>query len=468
MKNTLNIIKKILTNETFEETTIEQIIAENPRLFKFVKNPSLGLQIIGVKLLGSNIQYIEEQNQILQRIAIDEDIENIRYIKHPTAEIEEFVVKNYPEAISLIENPREISILTACNYPELFKDIKNKSAYTCEYAVKKNAENIQYVKSPSIDLQRIAYNINPKLLSKVDTPDSGLIMEIIPSNPMIVKDINASMIHYKMAIKYDPRVILYLSDDLIKELLPYTKNVIRQLIPNIDNYTEEDVRAYPISILALDSHPKYREFIEIAFDEEYELIKILHDEVTDEKLPYILANYGWFLKYLPESKHTDMNILLALSNGQEYVLEYVKNPGHVIQKYAVEEDVNSLRFIEKPYKDVIDIAISKSPFAIRHLKNASEFICTKAIRKDANCIQFIEHQTERMQKIALNANVMSAKYFKNPTTNIKTMVANLSESMMEMEQFRITLDDLKSMNEVDVDKLIAYADIETVKEFLNI
>ena len=450
------------------DTILEEIIFDNPRLFKFVNNPSLGLQVLAVKMLGSNIKYIPDQNHILQKIAIDEDIDNIKYIKKPTQEIEERVIKDYPEAISYIKHPRDFSILTACNYPTLFKDIKDKTPYMCEYAVKKNPENIEYIDNPSLELQRIAYLANPELLAKVKNPDSGLIMELIPNNPFIVKDVNASMVHYKMAIRYEPTILLGLSDDLIKELLPYTVSVISQLIDDPENYTEKDVAMFPMSILALGFHPRYKEFVDIAFEEEPELIKLLPEEVTNEKLPYILSNYGWFLKYLPEEKKTDMNIMLALSNGQEWAIQYVDNPSPIIQRYAVEENINSLRFIKNPDQSIIDMAISKSPFVIRYLNDASDFIYSKAIRKDANSIQFIEKQTEKMQYIAIKANLMSAKYFKKPSTVIKVLAADLYPEAMDMEQFKITLEDLRAMTESEVEKMIIYADIDTVKEFLNL
>ena len=465
-KNIVKTITELINGE--QDIMLEELIFDNPRLFKFVNNPSLGLQVLAVKMLGSNIKYIEDQKPMLQKIAIDEDIENIKYITKPTQEIEERVIKDYPEAISFIKNPRDFSILTACNYPALFKDIAQKTPYMCEYAVKKNAENIEFIDNPSLELQRIACLSNPDLLSKVKNPDSGLIMQIIPTYPLIVKDVNASMVHYKMAIRYDPTVILHLDDVLIKELLPYTKSVVSQLIENPEEYTEKDVSMFPMSILALEFHPKYKEFVDIAFEEEPEIMKLIPQEVSDEKLPYILSNYGWFLKYLPEEKKTDMNIMLALSNGQEWAIQYVENPSPIIQRYAVEENVNSLRFIKNPDQSIVDIAISKSPFIIRYLDDATDFIYNKAIRKDANSIQFIKNQTEKMQYIAIKANPMSAKYFKNPGTVIKVLAADLYPEAMDMEQFKVTLDDLKSMVSSDVEKMIMYADIDTAKAFLNL
>lgn len=466
-KSVVETISDLIKGEPLD-IPIEELIFENPRLFKFVNNPSLGLQVLAIKMLGSNIKYIEDQKPMLQKIAIDEDIENIKYISKPSQDIEEFVIKDYPEAISYINQPRDFSILTACNYPALFKDIKIKTPYMCEYAVKKNPENIEFIDNPSIELQRIAYMANPNLLSKVSSPDSGLIMEIIPNNPLIVKDVNSSMVHYKMAIRYDPSVILQLSDELIKELLPYTISVVSQMIEDAESFTDKDVIMFPMSILALGFHKRYKEFIEIAFDEEPELIKLLPHEVSDEKLPYILSNYGWFLKYLEEEKKTDMNIMLALSNGQEWAIEYVNNPSVIIQRYAVEENVNSLRFIKNPDPSIVDIAISKSPFIIRYIDNASDFICNKAIRKDACSIQFIKNQTEKMQYIAIRANPMSAKYFKNPSTVIKVLAADLYPDAMDMEQFKITLDDLKNMSASEIEKMIVYADVNVVKEYLKL
>lgn len=466
-KTNLESIKELLTGET-TDVVLEELIVQNPRLFKFVKNPSLGLQVLAVKMLGSNIQYIKEQNEILQKIAIDEDVENIKYINNPTESIEERVIKDYPEAIVHIKHPRDFSILTACNCPGLFKHIKDKTPYMCEYAVKKNAENIEFIENPTLELQRAAYNVKPSLLSKVKNPDSGLIMEIIPSNPLIVKDVNASMVHYKMAIRHDPSVIIHLNDELISELLPYTKSVVTQLVENPQDYTEADVRLFPMSILALEMHPKYKELLEVAFDEEPELIRILPNEVSDEKLPYILSNYGWFLKYLPEEKKTDINIMLALSNNQEWAIQYVENPSLIIQRYAVEEDVNTIRFIKHPEQNVMDIAVSKSPFIVRYLKDATDFIYNKAIRKDANSIQFIEKQTEKMQYMAIKSNPMSAKYFKKPKTSIKVLALDLYPQVTELEQFKITIDDLKSMSKSDVEKCIVYTDVDVVKEYLNL
>ena len=50
-KSNLDLIKELLTGET-SDVVLEELIVQNPRLFKFVKNPSLALQVLSEKMLG--------------------------------------------------------------------------------------------------------------------------------------------------------------------------------------------------------------------------------------------------------------------------------------------------------------------------------------------------------------------------------------------------------------------------------
>ena len=458
-----------LSNGDIPEPKIHELISTIPKLFKFVKNPSKALEFLAVRMLGSNIRYVSEQTPILQELAIIDDIENIKYIDNPIKSVEKKAIDELPESIAYIKNPRDFSILVACTYPGLFRYVKDRSPYICEYAVKKNAENIAYVENPSLDLQRLAYHTNPELLSTIDKVDSGLLMEIIPSNPYIVTSLkNVTDLQYKMALKQEPLVLLQLEDSLIGKYKQFTTSVLMDTIDgNPDMVTADMIRDYPILILVMEYKSCFYEYLDIAISEAPEIAKIFPNLLTSEQKAFMLANNGWFIKYMDESEIDDAKVLLALSNNQDYCIQYIENPSLYIQLYAVEEHAKNIKYVNNPDERVINLAITKSPFSIKYIDNPSEFICCKAIRKDPNCIQFIKNQTEKMQFIAFKQNPLSAKYFKNMSAITKMMVLSEYPDYINLEEYKLSVDDLMSMEKANSPKILLNLDKDVILEYLN-
>lgn len=457
-----------LNTETMSEPLVHELIAETPELFKYVKNPSTELEILAVRMLGSNIKYVKDQTPILQKLAILDDVENIKYIDEPIPFVEEKVMNEFPEAIRYLKNPRDQSLLIACTYPGLFKHVKDRSPYICEYAVKKNPENITYISNPSLDLQRIAYLSNPSLLEKLDKVDSGLLMEIIPNNPYIVSTLkNVTDLQYKMALKQEPLVLLQLEDNLLDKYKTYTKSILLDTINgDLSSITTNTIKEYPMLVLVTEYCNEFYTFLDIALSELPDIVKLFPDVVTKQQIPYILSNSGWFIKYFDEDQITDSMAMLALSNNQDYCIQYIKNPSVYVQTYAVEEHANNLQYIKDPHPTAINIAIAKSPFSIKYVDEPSDFICCKAIRKDPNSIQFIKNQTEKMQFIAYKQNEMSAKYFKNPCTNIKIMVLSEHPEYVDNDEFKLTVDDLMNTTLAESPKVLLNSDKQVVLEYL--
>lgn len=471
-KELIDLEKKILSlnkGEIKQDIDVYELLTNIPEIFKFIKNPESELEILAVRMLGSNIQYVKEQTPLLQKLAIIDDIENIKFIKEPIQEVEEEAVQKFPEVVSYLENPRDFSILIACTYPGLFKHLKQKSPYICDYAVKKNPENIVYIDRPSIDLQRIAYQSDRELLGSIEHVDEGLLMEIIPNDPYIVTIVkNVTDLQYKMAIKQEPLVLLQLDDKLIKKYRDFAKEVLLETINNdLTEITEELIKSYPIIILAGEGSEDFDSYLDIAIYELPEIIKLFSDVMNKEQKSYILASNGWAIKYIDKNEIDDCTIFLALSNNQDYAVQYIDNPSLYVQRYAIEEHANNIQYIKNPDESIINMAITRTAFAIKYVENPSDFISCKAIRKDPNSIQFIDNQTQKMQFIAYKQNPLSAKYFKNMDSHIKLAVLKDYPELISYPEFKLTADELliAKINE-NVDILFK-TDKEVVLEYLN-
>lgn len=468
-KNITETIWDLIKGKLNEEE-IHQIISQIPQLFKYVNNPSPQLELLAVRMLGSNIKYVKQQTETLQRLSVIDDIENIKYIDYPIPEIEEKAMSIFPESFKYLKYPLDSSLLIACTYPGLFKYVKDESPYLFDYSVKKNPENIEYIPNPSLDLQRFAYQSNPSLIEKVHNVDSGLVMEIISNNPYIVTKLqNVTDMQYKAAIKQEPLVLLELDDSLIDKYKHFTKNVLLESMGgDASLLTPEMVKEYPMLVLVAEYSKDFYTFLDIAITELAEVAKLFPESISDEQIPYLLANNGWFIKYIPESKLNDNMVMLALSNGQDYCIQYVNNPSVYIQTYAVEEHASNIQYIKNPHQSVINLAITKSPFAIKYVENPSDFICCKAIRKDPNSIQFIENQSEKMQFIAYKQNQMSAKYFKNVGTTIKVTVLKDHPEYINEPEFKLYVEDLMASEELSNNPMILLGSSkEVVLEYLE-
>jgi hypothetical protein len=89
------------------EPEIEQYVKSISNGIKYVKHPSEQLQLAAVGSNANAIQYIKNPSEQVQQLAIDKSPSNIKYIKQPSETIQLAAVDQSPVVIKHIDNPTE-------------------------------------------------------------------------------------------------------------------------------------------------------------------------------------------------------------------------------------------------------------------------------------------------------------------------------------------------------------------------
>jgi hypothetical protein len=70
-----------------------------------------------------------------------------------------------------------------CRIPSALKFIKNPKDEWIQFAVKYSVVAISFVKNPSVEIQRLAYDNNPNCLQFMESIDEDLAIEILMKEP---------------------------------------------------------------------------------------------------------------------------------------------------------------------------------------------------------------------------------------------------------------------------------------------
>ena len=101
----IRLVREILPEEWQTEKNLLRILKIDGQVIRFIKNPTLEMQLEAVKQNGWAIEFIKRPILKVQLAAVKEDGRAIQFIKKPTIEMQLTAVKQNGLAIQFIENP---------------------------------------------------------------------------------------------------------------------------------------------------------------------------------------------------------------------------------------------------------------------------------------------------------------------------------------------------------------------------
>jgi hypothetical protein len=159
--NEFKIIKTMSINEYVNNLTFDNkinMVKQNGKLIKYIKNPDKYVQLEAVKQDGYAIEYIENPNKSVQLEAVKQNGHAIRHIKNPDKDVQLEAVKQNGYAICNIKNPD--------------KDVKLE-------AVKQNGYVINYIENPDEDVQLKAVKQIGYAIKYIKTPYEDVVKEAL-------------------------------------------------------------------------------------------------------------------------------------------------------------------------------------------------------------------------------------------------------------------------------------------------
>lgn len=308
--------------------------------------------------------------------------------------------------------------------PSTFKYI-NREVLTPDFietAIKKNPMLIQYVYMPSTDLIKLALIKDLNVLQYLRRIPEEIYLWLLAQNGLVLEHIQAGeqteemvriALHeniesYKYAhikglefdqyiLEQDPSRMDLISDyypELIEYIIEYNPRFISKFFDRPEIITEAIKRR----AITLDS-TVYRLLPESMID--MNLMKFAVDIDLD------------LMQYMPYSQELIDHAIKT--NG--LALKYVKKKDLRTIKYAVNQNVLALDYVDYPRKFLIDYAFEIDGLALKYIENPTPEQYEDGVRRNGYAIEFVppEHQTKTIQMYALaGAGAKAIPFIPNP------------------------------------------------------
>jgi hypothetical protein len=161
----------VFKNIKFTEEEQKLAVQQNGQDIKYIKNPSEEIQKLAVQNDGYAIRFIANPSEEIKKLAVQQYGYAIQYIKNPSEEIQKLAVQQNGSAIKYIANPsEELKKLAVQNYGFAIRYIKNPSEELQKLAVQKNGLAIHYIKNPSEEVKKLAVQQDGYAIRYIDNP----------------------------------------------------------------------------------------------------------------------------------------------------------------------------------------------------------------------------------------------------------------------------------------------------------
>ncbi|TXG81882.1 MAG: hypothetical protein E6R13_05675 [Spirochaetes bacterium] len=119
------------------------------------------------------------------------------------------------------------------------------------------------------------------------------------------------------------------------------------------------------------------------------------------------------MKYAKQDYTYDEAVKMLNIDG--CMIRYIKNPTPEMCMLAVQNNGDSIRYIESTLRteELCIAAVSEFGLAIQHIDNPSYNVCRAAIKNDPLSLRFIDNQFEELCVTALNTDIYALTTIKN-------------------------------------------------------
>ncbi|EHJ02045.1 hypothetical protein CDLVIII_5572 [Clostridium sp. DL-VIII] len=192
--------------------------------------------------LKSNPEYVQELSDIdedLMLFIVENNGNNIKYIKSPSKEVQKQAIMNAPLSIKYIENvDEEVGIMCVKSLWNSLEYINDPSDKIIEEAIKTKGWAIQYVENPSEELQLLAVSKDYDAIKYIDNPSEKIQLAAIENYYVAIRFIKNPTKNAKIkAISLNGEAINYIANydsDDIKLFIHENINVVKYIYESID------------------------------------------------------------------------------------------------------------------------------------------------------------------------------------------------------------------------------------------
>lgn len=312
----------------------EVSIGRNGRMIKYVKDPSLDLQLIALRQTYEAYNYINNPHPIVTELAIAMNGLFIKHIENPSERLMMIAISSNSDSLQYIKEQGDTFKLDLLRYDgKTIKIFQDPSEEYKLIAVTQDGKAIKYIKDSSDNIKTIAVKNSYKAIKYIDDPSERLKL---------------------LAIRTDIRAYKYIKNpsDSVKDI--FRGNSTEHKLKNLDYIGEEE----QISIIT--KNPKLiSHFKKPSKEVQKAAVSVDHNVVT------LISN--------PDIDAID----IVLKSNPSYI-RTMKCPSERRQIIAFEEDPTLIQYLKKTFYESQAVAIRKDPSLIRYIKKPGKKITSLA------------------------------------------------------------------------------------------
>lgn len=245
LRNELNILpflRKVKIEERYNirflsESEQIKMITKKSIFMVYIENPSeyIKLQILNTYNIGfidfSDITKFSEEEMIQ---ILSKDPVLIKYCKNVTDQLIGKVIRKNPYIIKYIENPSDMikkiinEVVGKENLPQngfYIQYIKSPSSEMQLIAVKQNGCSIQYINNPSVEIQMEAVKNDSMAIKYIKNPTIEVLIESVKKDPFSIQYLNEIPFKVQLyAVKIDGNSIKYIKNCSLKVAMEAVRN----------------------------------------------------------------------------------------------------------------------------------------------------------------------------------------------------------------------------------------------------
>lgn len=185
---------KIRTEEKIEQ------VRKDWTIFPYISKSfrTIPVMFAAVQTNWRAIKFIARPNEILQKEAVKQNWEALKFINSPTVAVQKNAVRQSPGALKYIKHPEKSVIKIAvekswhsARYLTELQDLR--------YAVSINPKTIQFIATPSTNLQVTAVKQNPVVIRYLENPSREAQIIAVQKAPELIKFIKKPDVQTEIA-----------------------------------------------------------------------------------------------------------------------------------------------------------------------------------------------------------------------------------------------------------------------------
>lgn len=303
----------------------------------------------------------------------------------------------------------------------------NQTEAFCKKALSQDGLALEFVNSPSQEMESIAVNKTPTALKFIKQQTKDLCINAVSKNGLSLQfvdfsdrmDWSDSQINElcRLAVETDPMSLKYApiqTEHLCLEAVRRNGLALQNVKKRTHEICLQAVRSQGDALVFVNEQTK-----KICMEAVKKLgmaIRYVRDPDPEVDLAAVQKE-GLAIQFIPRARQTPTIQEAAIRNNPGSLF-YIEAPSEKIQLLAIQLMPETIVYVKQPTQEMIDLALTRNGRCIRDIRNRSTQNCLTAIRQNPEAIADIPNPTPEMCLEAVRLAGYTIGDIKNQSTEL--------------------------------------------------